>query len=174
MILFFQKWVVMCFQIVWKNKFQLKIIFGKFFVAIFSKSKVPWELSDQFAKTRTTTIDFYYLALGNIWIWAISDRNSLIWLKIKSERSSQKQHFFSHFKQMHFLVKEFWKVREFDAHILRKRFSKRKTLIGKDWKFRRNRVKNCWNSKAHWFEHVHIFLNESIQYWSIGSADINV
>ena len=31
--------------------------------------------------------------------WAKSDRNSLIWLKIKSERSSRKQHFFSHFEQ---------------------------------------------------------------------------
>ena len=30
--------------------------------------------------------------------WAKSDRNSLIWLKMNSERSSQKQHFFSHFK----------------------------------------------------------------------------
>ena len=33
-------------------------------------------------------------------IRAKSDRNSLIWLKMKSERSSQKQHFFSHFKQI--------------------------------------------------------------------------
>ena len=30
--------------------------------------------------------------------WAKSDRNSLSWLKMKSERSLQKQHFFSHFK----------------------------------------------------------------------------
>ena len=30
---------------------------------------------------------------------AKSDRNSLIWLKMESERSSQKQHFFSHFEQ---------------------------------------------------------------------------
>ena len=31
--------------------------------------------------------------------WAKSARNLLIWLKMKSERSSQKQHFFSHFEQ---------------------------------------------------------------------------
>jgi hypothetical protein len=37
--------------------------------------------------------------LNHISKWAKSDRNSLIWLKMKSERSSQKQHFFSHFKQ---------------------------------------------------------------------------
>ena len=37
--------------------------------------------------------------LHHISKWANSDRNSLIWLKLKSERSSQKQHFSSHFKQ---------------------------------------------------------------------------
>ena len=31
--------------------------------------------------------------------WANSDRISLMWFKLKSERSHQKQHFFSHFKQ---------------------------------------------------------------------------
>ena len=31
--------------------------------------------------------------------WANSDRISLMWFKLKSERSQQKQHFFSHFKQ---------------------------------------------------------------------------
>ena len=40
--------------------------------------------------------------------WANSDRNSLMWLKMKSERSSQKQHFFSHFEQ--FQLKMRWKV----------------------------------------------------------------
>ena len=34
---------------------------------------------------------------------ANSDKNSLIWLKMKSERSSQKQLFFSHFEQIKFL-----------------------------------------------------------------------
>ena len=37
--------------------------------------------------------------LHHISKWANSDRNSLMWFKLKSERSSQKQHFFSHFEQ---------------------------------------------------------------------------
>ena len=47
--------------------------------------------------------------LDHISKWAKSDRNSLIWLKMKSERSSRKQHFFSHFEQ--FVLKMRWKVR---------------------------------------------------------------
>ena len=39
-----------------------------------------------------------WFVLHHTSIWAKSDRNSLIWLKMKSERSLQKQHFFSHFK----------------------------------------------------------------------------
>ena len=41
--------------------------------------------------------------------WAKSARNSLIWFKMKSGRSSRKQHFFSHFEQ--FQLKMRWKVR---------------------------------------------------------------
>ena len=37
--------------------------------------------------------------LHHISKWANSDRISLMWSILKSERSSQKQHFFSHFKQ---------------------------------------------------------------------------
>ena len=40
--------------------------------------------------------------------WAKSARNSLIWLKMKSERSSRKQHFFSHFEE--FVLEMRWKV----------------------------------------------------------------
>ena len=47
--------------------------------------------------------------LHHISKWAKSDRNSVIWLKMKSGCSSRKQHFFSHFEE--FQLKMRWKVR---------------------------------------------------------------